>query len=171
MDPTEPDEPAALPTPSRTVRRFDPVRIGISAVVAVAIGLIIWGFGSAATGDQCLQGRVGIERIAPSCGDKVLRQSEISVKLTAGYTGRLSIDGQLLPIKELEAGDTGAGAGNVAWPDAIFDRGQSLVSFRPKKGATIDQLAPGHHFAKIEYWKLTDDPGTAKLFSWSFDVS
>jgi hypothetical protein len=146
-------------------------RLGASAIIAVALALIIYGFASAQTGDQAVEiSDPAIERVLPLPGALVLRQSQVGADLAPGYRGVLIIDGQEIPTQDAQA--TGDVNNDVTVNfDAVFDLAQNTVLFLPRQGATIEQFAPGDHQTTIVYWKLEETRDQAKTFSWKFKVS
>jgi hypothetical protein len=154
------------------VPRIDFRRLGIAAIVAAALALIIYGFASAQTGDQAVQiSDPAIERVLPMPGALVLRQSQVGADLAPGYRGVLIIDGQEIPTTDAQAP---GGPGNVDPStniDAVFDLAQNTVLFVPRQGATIEQFAPGDHHITVVYWKLDETRDDAKTFTWGFKVS
>jgi hypothetical protein len=146
-------------------------RLGIAAVVAVALALIVYGFASAQTGDQAVEiSDPAIERVLPLPGSLVLRQSQVGADLAPGYTGVLIIDGQEIPTQNAQApGQANSDAAvNV---DAVFDLSQNTILFLPRQGATIEEFAPGDHQMTVVYWKLDESRDDARTFTWNFKVS
>jgi hypothetical protein len=151
-------------------RRLDKQRLILSAVLAVALGLILYGVLSAETGERAVRiTDAAIEGVFPKPGDIVLRQSEVRVDLASGYRGILVIDGQEIPTFDLVATDGGASSG--AQFDAVFDPALNTVSFTPKVGATIEAFAPDRHTVTAVYWKESEGRDAARQFTWTFRVS
>jgi hypothetical protein len=144
-------------------RRIDLRRLGASALIAGALALIIYGFASAETGDDAVEiNDPAVERVIPSPGSLVLRQSQVGADLASGYRGLLIIDGTEIPSYDV-------GTANVL--DAQFDPALNTVLFLPREGATISEFAPGDHNITVLYWRLDETRDQARQFSWTFKVS
>jgi hypothetical protein len=149
---------------------IDKTRIVISALIVIALGMIIYGFASAQTGDKAVRiTDAAIESVYPQPGDIVLRQSEIRIDLAQGYRGVLIVDGQEIPTYDLQSSDTGSPTPPRF--DAIYDPALNTVSFTPKVGATKENLSPGRHTVTAVYWKLDESRDRARSFTWAFNVS
>jgi hypothetical protein len=143
-------------------------RLGASLVIAIGLALIVWGFASAETGDSAVKiTDPAIERVIPSPGSLVLRQSQVGADLAPGYRGVLIIDGQEIPTYDVQAGD----GTTVNTLDAQFDLAQNTVLFLPRQGATISEFAPGEHHITVVYWQLDETRDQARTFAWTFNVS
>jgi hypothetical protein len=155
-------------------RRINLQRVGVSALVAFAIALIIYGFASAKTGDDALEitDKEAIERVIPAPGALVLRQSQVGIDLQPGWCGTLIIDGQELPVSGPT--DTPAACGVTTTPnglDAQYDPTQNTIYFTPREGATIPDFDAGDHQITAIYWKITESRDNSRNFSWTFKVS
>jgi hypothetical protein len=145
--------------------RLDLRRLGASVFIAGALALIVYGFASAQTGDQAVEiSDKAIERVIPSPGSLVLRQSQVGADLAPGYRGLLIIDGNEIPTYDV-------GGSNSSAFDAQFDPAQNTVLFLPREGATVSQFAPGEHHITVVYWKIIETRDQATTFSWTFSVS
>jgi hypothetical protein len=143
----------------------------LSAVIVAALGLIVWGFASAQTGDQAVHfSDRAIERVLPNPGELVLRQSQVGIDLAPGYRGLLVIDGQEIPTYDAQAPGAATPQAVVNF-DAQFDPALNTVLFSPKQGATIEEFAPGDHRITAIYWEMSKTRDDARSFSWSFKVS
>jgi hypothetical protein len=145
-------------------------KVGVSALVAVAIGLIVAGFATGVHGDAAIVLPPEVEQVVPKPGDLVLRQSEVGIDLKPGYRGVLVIDGQEIGTTDLSSDATQAAPAGAPH-DAVFDPAQNTVHFQPRQGATIEEFAPGSHEITAIYWKLDQTRDSAKQFSWRFQVS
>ena len=152
--------------------RIDFRRLGIAAIFAAALALIVYGFASAQTGDQAVEVTdPAIERVLPMPGALVLRQSQVGADLASGYRGVLIIDGQEIPTTDAQAPGGPSNADPNTNIDAVFDLSQNTILFVPRQGATIEQFAPGDHQITVVYWKLDETRDDAKTFTWNFKVS
>lgn len=136
-------------------------KLGASAMVAIALGLIVFGFASAETGDADVRfSDAAIERVTPKPATLVLRQSQVGIDLAPGYEGLLVIDRVQLPPDQLATDDA-----------------QNTVYFSPRPGTEIEEFAPGPHTITACYWKIADrdrvdnNCDRAAVFTWSFKVS
>lgn len=145
-------------------------RLVISALVALALGLIVYGFASAQTGEPSFKiTDAAVEGVYPKPDSIVLRQSEVRVDLAPGYRGVLIIDGQEIPTFDLMASDQTTSNGIQF--DAVFDPAQNTVSFTPKVGATIEAFSPDRHTVTAVFWKLDESRDQSRRITWSFKVS
>jgi hypothetical protein len=152
--------------------RIDLRRLGIAAIVAAALALIVYGFASAQTGDQAVEiTDPAIERVLPNPGALVLRQSQVGADLASGYRGVLIIDGQEIPTTDAQAPGGPSNGDPTTNIDAVFDLSQNTILFVPRQGATIEQFTPGDHQITVVYWKLDESRDDAKTFTWNFKVS
>jgi hypothetical protein len=148
------------------VRHLDKRRLGVSLVVVVGLGSIVYGFASAETGNDCISDKASIERIEPGCGDRILRQSEVGVDLKAGLRGALTIDGVAIPTFDV----------NTATPSdadrlkAQYDQGTGTVLFTPRPGSVIEEFTAGQHTIVVTYGPI-DQPDTRQTFTWTFYVT
>jgi hypothetical protein len=155
-------------------RRIDLRTLLVSLGFAVGILLVIYGFASARTGSDAQRVKIpAIERLIPSAGDLVLRQSEVGVDLATGYTGQLVIDGQPLRTEEVIA-PAGPNPGPVARiVNVRFDPAENTLLYQPLDlpGAPIKQFAPGPHTITARFWKIGESEADAHEYSWSFKVA
>jgi hypothetical protein len=153
-------------TPTWSVRQ----RVVLTALLATGLLLIVLGFRAGQTGDKAVSiTDPAIERLIPTPGSLVLRQSEVGIDLAAGYTGTLDIDGIDLPTYEIGQTDTPQSFDKNL--DARYDPGQGTVLFLPREGAQIAAFSPGRHTITAKYWRVADGAQSAKTFTWSFSVS
>ena len=130
-------------------------RIGISALIAVAVIAIVAGFMQAQTGDdQATLVDPGIEVLVPKPGELVLRQSQVGVDLAPGYEGTLDIDSTPVPDDQLTTNDA-----------------LNQVFFQPGPGKEFEQFAPGRHCVTAHFFQTLAGPDTAHTYSWCFNVS
>lgn len=171
-----PGSSASLPAiPSRPRRRKISVeQIVISAGIAVGLILVILGLNAATTGRDALGYPDEIVDISPAPNDRqVLSQTEIIVDLADGYEAVLVLDGIELPVTRLEdvSGRLAEPGQQVELPPtAIYDQGNSLIRFEPQDGALVERYSQGVHDVQVIFWKIEDGRGTARSYSWSFEV-
>ena len=143
----------------------------VSLGFALGIGLIVWGVSGAVTGREAAGIPDEIERVAPEPNDKqVLGRSEIFVDLLAGYTGELIVDGETLETTTIGETEIAPGAQIDLPPTAIYDPGNFSLRFQPQEGAAIEEWELGVHTVTVRFWNLEEGEGSARLFSWSFEV-
>ena len=154
-------------------RRLSMMNIGMTLIVAAALGLIVLGFASATTGDKSTTiNDAAVERVIPHPGDLVLRQSEVGVDLAAGYRGILIVDGQEIPTFDITASDTGAATPFGKIVDARYDKGQNTVLFSPQEGSTVQAFSPGRHKVTAIFWRDgVEAREQGRAVTWFFSVS
>jgi len=133
------------------VRRPNWPRLVTSVLLAAGVALFIAGFASGGSGRP--KGLpVAIVSFSPGSGDRVLRQSQISVELQPIYTGVLVIDGQEVT--------------------ATYPREQrNILTFQAGPGAEVTEFAPGLHTVRLEYWKQTESRDSSQTYTWSFSTN
>ncbi len=161
-----------------TPRRRKPDWGLIAACLVIAGGLvaIAWGMSSAITGSEGVNRPDVIEDLSPvENALQVFQQEQIMVDLQFGYEAVLIVDGVELPTARIGefSGDLtpeNAGAQVSAPPTAIFDPGNSIITFRPSDDALIESFAEGRHSVQVIYWKIDEGRENALSYRWSFDV-
>lgn len=155
----------------RQRRRPDRGLLVASFVIACGLVVIIWGVLSARTGDDGVDRPDAIESVSPvENAVQVLQQERIAVDLEFGFEARLIIDGIELETTLIGQLEAEPGAQLEIPPTAVFDPGNSVISFTPGEGAQITELVQGQHSATVQYWKIEDGPGNARSYSWTFFV-
>ncbi len=158
-------------------RRFDRGLFIASLVIACGLALIIFGLTSAITGTDGIDRPEAIESVQPvENAVQVLRQDQIIVDLVAGYEARLVVDGIELPTTVIGQSDVDPDV--QAQPGqqidvpitAVFDPGNSVISFQPVEGALIETFTEGTHEATVYFWKIEEGPDQASTYSWTFEV-
>lgn len=150
----------------------------VAACLVIAAGLvaIAWGVGSAITGSDGIDRPDAIEDLSPvENAQQVFQQEQIMVDLPFGYDAVLVVDGIELPTARLGefAGDLSpdnAGVQVSAPPTAVFDPGNSIITFRPSDDALIQSYSEGRHSVQVIYWKIDEGRENARSYRWSFDV-
>jgi hypothetical protein len=170
-----PDSPhdSAAPLPAAATGRKRPDRglLIASFVIASGMALIIWGFFTAITGDEGVERPAQIESISPvENAVQVLQQEGVSVDLQFGYEAALIIDG--IELETTNIGELEAEPGQLlALPStAIFDPGNSIISFSPAEDAAITEWSEGRHQARVVYWKIEEGRDNARSYNWAFEV-
>jgi hypothetical protein len=146
----------------------------VSLVASVGLLLIVLGFMGGTTGRDVLGYPDAVISVSPAPNDRqVLSQTEISVDLADGYEAVLVLDGLELPTSRLEdvaGGLPEPGEQLELPPTAIYDQGNSLIRFEPQDGALVERYSQGVHDVQVIFWKIEDGRGTARSYSWSFEV-
>jgi hypothetical protein len=161
----------------RPKRRLDRGLLLASLAIAGGLILIIFGFTTALTGDDGIDRPDAIESVQPvENAVQVLQQERVVVDLQAGYEARLVIDGIELPTTVIGQSDVDpfeqpAAGQQVDLPTtAVFDPGNSVISFQPVEGAPIESFTEGLHEAQVIFWRIEDGPEQALSYRWEFNV-
>ena len=168
-DPVGHDETPPL-APARR-RRPDRGLLIASLVIAAGLTLIVWGFFSAITGDDGVTRPAEIESISPvENAVQVLQQEGIAVDLEFGYEAVLVVDG--IELETTNIGELEAEPGQLLAfpPTAIFDPGNSIISFTPSEDSQITKFTQGRHQARVLYWRADEGRDSARSYSWFFEV-
>lgn len=150
----------------------------IVACLAIAGGLvaIAWGVGSAITGSDGIERPDAIEDLAPvENAQQAFQQEQIIVDLQFGYEAVLVVDGIELPTSRIgpPSGDLStdnAGVQVSTPPTAVFDPGNSIITFRPSENALIERFSEGLHSVQVIFWKIEDGRENARSYRWAFNV-
>lgn len=150
----------------------------IVACLVIALGLVAigWGVTSAITGSDGIDRPDAIEDLSPvENAQQVFQQEQIMVDLQFGYEAVLVIDGIELPTERIGefSGDLSPDAAGVQVstpPTAVFDPGNSVLTFRPSDDALIQSYSEGRHSAQVIYWRIEEGRETARSYRWSFEV-
>lgn len=157
-------------------RRLDWGLIVACLVIAGGLVAIGWGVGSAITGSDGIDRPDAIENLAPvENAQQAFQQEQILVDLQFGYDAVLIVDGIELPTARLGEFDgdlspDNAGAQVSAPPTAVFDPGNSIITFRPSDNAPIESYSEGRHSVQVIFWKIDEGRENARSYRWSFDV-
>ena len=126
---------------------------------------------SAQTGSEGVDRPDEIESISPvENAVQVLQQERIFVDFEFGYEARLIVDGIELETTSIGELEVAPGAQLEFPPTAIFDPGNSTISFTPNDDAEITELFQGQHEVRVVYWKIEDGPQNARSYNWKFVV-
>jgi hypothetical protein len=155
------------------LRRPNRSTLLLSGAFAIGAGLIAFALTDGVTGNQSVKPPANVDRLIPTAGELVLRQSQIGIDLASGFRGELIIDGRQIPTYDLAPSGALCSPVTVQYTgkDAVFDPGLSTVYFTPGPGSTIEKFSPGEHSITARFWKLCEDESTASQFSWTFKVS
>ncbi|MFM7820737.1 MAG: hypothetical protein ACKPAF_07895 [Actinomycetota bacterium] len=167
--------PDFSPSADRPRKKIDREKLLMSVGIAMGLVLIIFGFNASQTGRDESGLPDAIERISPADGDRVLRQAQIIVDFIEGYEAVMFIDGMELPTTRLDeltsSGQPATPGAQVELPPtAVFDPGNSIISFQPQVGAVIEEFTQGEHQGKVLYWKILDGRSKARVYSWQFET-
>ena len=168
---TQQDAAALMPAPATGRKRPDRGLLIASFVIACGIALIVWGFFGAITGDEGVERPEQIESISPvENAVQVLQQEGVAVDLQFGYEAVLIIDG--IELETTNIGGLEAEPGQqLEFPStAIFDPGNSIISFTPDPDAAITDWSEGRHEARVVFWKIEEGRPNARSYNWSFEV-
>ncbi|TSA53943.1 MAG: hypothetical protein D4R44_02540 [Actinobacteria bacterium] len=143
--------------------------------IGISVGLVFFVLGMriGLTGRDATNLPDAIEQISPGEGERVLRQSQIIVDFTDGYTATLTIDGIELPTTRLDelvatGKQTTPGAQIELPATAIFDFGNYIISYLPQQGGPITQLAQGEHSGSVRFWLIKEGKDKFRTYSWTF---
>lgn len=155
----------------RSLRRVDRGLLLASLAIAVGLVIVIWGMFTAVTGDEGIDRPDAIEGLSPvENAIQVLQQEAVVVDLRFGYMAQLTIDGIELPTTTIGQIEVEPGAQIEFPPTAIFDPGNSIISFQPTAGAPIESFSAGQHTVRLTYWRIEDGPEAARTYTWSFNA-
>jgi hypothetical protein len=140
------------------------------ALCLVAIGLAL---SLAVTGDEGAHLPSQIERIEPVTGaTQTPAQTSVIVDLAAGYEGVLVIDGlELETVNITELRDkTTPGQQVTLPPTTVYEPGNATLTFDPSPDSTITTFTQGRHVIQVIFWETVEGRGSARSYSWSFEV-
>lgn len=156
-------------------RRFDRSLALVSLVIAVGLVLIGYAFVRSVSSDEQNRLPDEIERVTPvPDAVQVLAQTQVIVDLEEGYEGRLTIDGVEFETQRLGGRPSGEpaepGTQVEVPPGVIFEPGNATLTFTPGPGVGFDRFSEGNHIARVTYWSVEQGEGTARSFTWTFNV-
>ncbi len=162
-------------SPSKPRRKVDRGLLIASFAIACGLVLVVFGLFVAETGDEGVDRPDEVESVQPvENAVQVLRQERVVVDLQAGLEARLVIDGVELPTVQLGQTDvdpTAEPGQQVELPPAaVFDPGNSVITYQPIDGAPVESFSEGMHEVKVIYWNIEDGPNRARSYTWSFNV-
>ncbi|MGI9120190.1 MAG: hypothetical protein ACR2G7_08750 [Acidimicrobiales bacterium] len=131
-------------------------RVVTGALVLAALSAFVFAFtlGPGNT-DIALTGDA-VERLVPSQGSQVLRQTEIGIDLAPEWTAVLLVDGKEIPEDQLRRVDA-----------------QNQVFFTPGPGKEIEQLEAGTVSVTAMVWRPVagETRADADVVRWTFQVA
>lgn len=127
----------------------------------------------AVTGDEGAHLPDQIERIEPVSGaTQTPAQTSVFVDLVSGYEGVLVIDG--LELETVNLNDlrdpTKPGQQITLPPTTVYESGNATLTFDPSPESTITTFTQGRHVVQVIYWETVEGRGSARSYSWSFEV-
>jgi hypothetical protein len=131
-------------------------KIVITAALLVAVGLIVVAYWLRTDDDSDLAvtSNDALEEIIPQRASEILRQDQVGIDLTPGYSGRLNING--VPIPE---------------EDTDVTEALNLVVFRPGPDKVFESLEPGENCVLATYWETRLGDGESETINWCFEVT
>ncbi|MEN9821688.1 MAG: hypothetical protein ACO3AV_00080 [Ilumatobacteraceae bacterium] len=144
-----------------------------SAAIAVCVVAIGFAFTLSETGRERLDLPEIVESIDPVRGAvRVPAQTQVFVDLAPGYTGVLVVDGLELETVSVEALQDKQKPGQqiVLPPTTIYEPGNATLTFVPSPDADIQEFSQGEHIVQVIYWKVLEDRGSARSYTWTFNV-
>ena len=169
------DTADAPSSPAKRPRKLDRGLLVASFAIAGGLVLVVFALFVAETGDEGVDRPDEVESVQPvEDAVQVLRQERVVVDLQAGLEARLVIDGVELPTVLLGQSDVDPTAEPGQQVDlplaAVFDPGNSVISYQPVEGAPIESFTEGLHDVTVIYWNIEDGPNRARSYAWSFNV-
>lgn len=168
-EPAAPDPAApAVPSPGwpTWLRRS---LIGVALLVA--FGVLAWGAGFAADGDQTLELDDAIVALTPNDGAQVLRQSSVGAELRPGYDGRLTINGIEIPEREMDGAiDPASVSAAELAKYGIRPNNKNRVFFTPGPGKVIEEYDTGVVTIRLDYFRDELRESTERSATWSIRV-
>ena len=142
------------PPPSSSTR----YRVVVVVVLAAAIAAFAAALLTADTEEDepvTSSGRIDVvERVVPSQGAEVVRQSEIGIDLRPGHEARLVVDGVEVPQDELRIVEA-----------------QNQVFFTPGDGKAVERLRAGRNCVSAVVWRSDTGRGVDdQTVRWCFSV-
>ena len=170
-----PDETAVRPYPGRVPSQSAVVvwgrRIGITALLVLAVFILVKGTQRAETSLDVIDSNPVIVDQAPLPGSIVLYQIELGVELAVGYDGRLVVNGIEVPEDQLQ----GAVDPSTLSPAdlaryGIRPNGRNRLFFNPGPGKAIDELPQGVNSVTVYYHRDRQPEVDQGSVTWTFTV-
>lgn len=154
------------------MRRIKWQQLAVSLVIAGCLVAIGFAVSLAVTGREGQRLPTAIESIDPVRGARqVPAQTAVFVDLKVGYTGVLVIDGlELETVRLDEVQGVAPGQQVTLPPTTIYEPGNATLTFNPSRNAPITSFEQGVHLVSVVYWPLLEGRGTARTFTWTFEV-
>ena len=144
-----------------------------SFTIALCIVAIGFALSLAVTGEEGAHLPDQIERIEPVSGaTQTPAQTSVFVDLAPGYEGVLVIDGLELETVNLSdlRDETTPGQQVTLPPTTVYEPGNATLTFDPSPNSTITTFTQGRHVVQVIYWETVEGRGSARSYSWSFEV-
>lgn len=130
-----------------------------------AIGIFVGAYlknGDPSGNNGCNQ-PAAIEVLYPACNTLAFQQAPVGVDMAPGYTVDLTVNGQPIPLDQIDNRQGRSGVDTKTSPDVFL--------FTPGTNKVLEELPPGPVSAVVTYRKLSENESTAKTFRWTFTVS
>ena len=103
----------------------------------------------------------------PAPGSHVLQQTSIGVELTAGYDGRISVNGTAIPEDEM---DGAAPPGSPAYDPryGVRPNNKQHVFFTAGPGKVISKFPTAKVQVSVRYWQIVHGESSERFVNWSF---
>ena len=137
----------------------------ITVLLGLAVGFGAYAVGNSVTGSDNVSTSLpdSVERLIPTSGSEVLKQSEVGVDLALGYDAYLIING--VEIRDVSSRDNGDGLTRVLTPDGY------TVTYVPGPGKRVEQLEPELNQITAMVWRQESGPETAVPVFWTFNAA
>lgn len=169
------DEPVPQPFPGRVPSQAPAVvwgrRIGITALLVLAVFILVKGTERAETSVDVTDPNPVIATQTPLPGSSVLYQAEVGVELVPGYDGDLVVNGIVVPEDQL----SGAVDPSTLTPEELARYGvrpnnRNRLFFDPGPGKVIEELPQGVNTVTVNYHKDRQPDADQGSVTWSFTV-
>ena len=97
---------------------------------------------------------------------KVLSERELNARYTIFCESYV----KTVNIEDLQDVNNKPGAQITLPATTIYEPGNATLTFDPTPGAAIEDFSQGEHVVKVIYWKVTEGRGSARSFTWTFNV-
>ena len=130
----------------------------MAAVLIGALVLLVVAFRLAVTGQDNTSESLPdfVDRLIPTSGAEVLRQSSVGIDVANGYDGYLVINGVTIA---------------TAQDGLVKELGTGLIQFTPGPGRPIESLDADRNCVVAMVWKASEGQGSAKPVSWCFTAT
>lgn len=145
----------------------------MSFTIALCIVAIGFALSLAITGDEGANLPSQIERIEPVSGaTQTPAQTSVFVDLAPGHEGVLVIDGlELETVNLADLRDETTPGQQVTLPSTtVYEPGNATLTFDPSPNSTISTFTQGRHIVQVIYWETVEGRGSARSYSWTFEV-
>lgn len=157
-----------------SLRRPNWPLLSASFIIAACVVVAIWGVSGAVTGTDAYRLPAVVEQIDPvPAAVQVPEQTSVFVDLLPGYTGVLVIDGlelETVNLEDLQDKNNKPGQQITLPPTTIYEPGNCTLTFAPSDDAPITGFTQGQHVVQVIYWKILEGRGSARSYTWTFNV-